>query len=492
MPPDILEMMQLGAMVLYDADGRVVLSRTVDAEGEEAALPEFAAGTPLVQDLRWRVSTDGTVSGVVRLSGGTMALFGRPVVRSDGSGPARGLFVFARWMSDHAVEALSNSLATPLEFIAPADAAPEAAARIIEGRDATFVRDEDGQLVGYGLVRDVEGAPAIVVRTVQPREMGALALNATWTLVAGILATSALLLGTVLAGVEWALVRPARRLRSELGAIRAGTEPAGVTMAEGAGEISDVAREVNEMLARLAAAAREEQRLTSAMREQEALATLALEAMTEGLIAFDETGRCTVCNRSAARLLGTTGVEVRGRTLAELLPDLHAAVDGVEGRGPHLLEVGGRTLAVSRSADGGHPLLAIVLRDVTDVLSVERLKRDVISTVSHELRTPLTSIQATVDLLGASDTANFTSVQQHLVALLSRNVSRLGVIVNDLLTMSALEVASVQLSRDEFDLGALCVRVAEDLRAAADLAGVVIRVETTGQPVTWADEGRMR
>jgi signal transduction histidine kinase len=215
--------------------------------------------------------------------------------------------------------------------------------------------------------------------------------------------------------------------------------------------------------------------------------------MSEGLVAFDGLGRCTVCNRAAGRLLNVAPERAVGRYVTELLPDLDMASAAPAGRGPQLLEMAGRTLAVSRSAEReGVRGTTIVLRDVTDVLSVERLKRDVISTVSHELCTPLTAIQAAVDLLEGSGTASFTEIQRNLVALLSRNVQRMGRIVDDLLTMSALEGASVHLDRDRLDMGVLCARVAEDLRPVAAATGVSVQLEVSGTPIAFADEGRMR
>ena len=191
--------------------------------------------------------------------------------------------------------------------------------------------------------------------------------------------------------------------------------------------------------------------------------------MTEGLLAFDVQGFCTVCNPAAARLLRTTEARARGRHVTELLPGVQAAP--VHPSGPQLIEVDGRTLAVSR--DRGAPPHAsrhtvLVLRDVTEVLDVERLRRDVISTVSHELRTPLTAIQATVEMLDGADSGPRNEVQTNLISLLARNVARLRRILDDLLTLSALEGASVRLDRDRMDMGVLAQRVVEDMRPHGD------------------------
>jgi signal transduction histidine kinase len=83
-------------------------------------------------------------------------------------------------------------------------------------------------------------------------------------------------------------------------------------------------------------------------------------------------------------------------------------------------------------------------------------------------------------------------MQENLLGLLSRNVTRLRRILDDLLTLSALEGANVRLDRDQLDLGVLVTRVIEDLRPSAIAAGVEISAEVRGDVVAWVDEGRLR
>ena len=351
---------------------------------------------------------------------------------------------------------------------------------------------DGGAPVGYGLVRDIGGQPAIVVRTTQERPVAALAERAMIAVVGTVLALGVVLAAALMFALQVTLLRPMSRLQREMATIADGPAETRVSVV-GNDEVAAIARDVNRMLDRLAESAQEHERLQSAIREQRDLAAAAFDAMTEGLLAFDAQGFCTVCNPAAARLLQTTEARARGRHVTELLPGVQAAP--IHPSGPQLIEADGRTLAVSR--DRGIPPHAsrhsvVVLRDVTEVLDVERLRRDVISTVSHELRTPLTAIQATVEMLDGADSGPRNEVQANLIALLSRNVARLRRILDDLLSLSALEGSSVRLDRDRMDLGVLAHRVVEDLRPTAITAGVTLRSEARGDVVAWVDEARMR
>ncbi len=286
---------------------------------------------------------------------------------------------------------------------------------------------------------------------------------------------------------------PLRRLRGDLVAVSAGPSDARVTVV-GTDELARMAEDINGMLDRLTTSAVEHDRLQDVVREQRDLAATALETMSEGLVAFDVQGFCIVCNPAAARLLGTVEARARGRHMTELLPGVAAPV-GDRSDGPQILELNGRTLAVTRDRSGPPNATrhsVITLRDVTEVLDVERMRRDVISTVSHELRTPLTAIQATVEMLEGAESGPRNEVQSNLVSLLTRNVARLRRILDDLLTLSALEGASVRLDRDRLDIGVLANRVVEDLRPTAIAAGVAISCTAQGEVVAWADEARIR
>ena len=495
LPDDILDTMDLAALVFFDTNGRVVEGRTVRPDGKSGAIQELSPDWSMtrVPDVLRRANDATANGGVMRTEAGTSLLFvALPIFRSDGSGTSRGTLVFARWLNADRVETFSKVLDTPLEFLPLAEAPPDLIGSDVHS-DRLLALREHGEAVGYGVVRDINGQAALIIRTSQQRGVGALSTSTTFTLVGSVLTLGALLAIAMTVALRAAVLGPLRRLRGEMVAVSGGPSDARVTVV-GTDELARMAEDVNGMLDRLTASALERDRLQDVVREQRDLAATALETMSEGLVAFDMQGFCIVCNPAAARLFGTTDARARGRHMTELLPGVAAPI--VERPdGPQLLELNGRTLAVTRDR-GGPPNATrhsvITLRDVTEVLDVERMRRDVISTVSHELRTPLTAIQATVEMLEGAESGPRSGVQANLVSLLTRNVARLRRILDDLLTLSALEGASVRLDRDRLDIGVLANRVVEDLRPTAIAAGVAISCGTLGEVVAWADEARIR
>ncbi|MDP2327971.1 MAG: CHASE4 domain-containing protein [Dehalococcoidia bacterium] len=489
-PPDLVDTMLLSAVVIVDLNGETAVSQARTIEGEDGPIGDLTVAGPTRDLLLRRVLTSGGFSGILPLDEGPILIAARPVIRTNETGPPRGMMIMARWLDEAFAERLQRNLATPLT-IAPvsADLPDGLLGDLMESRWAGHVLTEGDRHLGYGLLHTIDDEPALVIRTAQEREIGALSRRVFMLSLIAVGATGILLAGAILGGIEWYLLRPMLRLRREVDAVR--DAAGGRVSVLGGDEVARMAQGINEMLDRLAAATSEQARLTLLATDQQQLAETALAEMSDGLLAFGADGTCSVCNPAAGRLLGLHPTRALGRHFTELLPGLsRVAADAAAG--PQLVEMNGRTVAVTRNSQGTRARSSVaVLRDVTEILDVERMKRDIIGTVSHELRTPLTAIRATVDLFGAGDAGELTDVQQRMVLLLGRNVDRLAHIVNDLLDLTSLESGRVTLDHSAVDMAAACERVAEDLRPAATVAEIEISVDAS-TAVAWADAGRIR
>lgn len=502
---DLLEALGLGALIFLDTEGdqREALWRWPSGEGTpiQGLEPDSAAIRALSMDAH---ASESSV-GVIRLPvGQPMLAAARPIRTSDSSGPSRGTLIMALWLDDTFAEELSTALATPLRF-ETLSSEPDVVGLTSEA-DAVAIL-EHGELNGHALIRDIDGQPAFLVETSQRREIASLRDQALWLGIAAVVLTMGLAAVMIFVATDVLLLRPMLRMRHELAHLdagatdgtrsagRAGGDPGNATSrlsVSGRDEVAEVARAVNAMLDRLAESTAEQERLTIAVGEQEEVARAALLEMGEGFLAFDHAGRCQVCNPAAARMLKRSPEQVRGRHITELLPSARAPQHS---DGPQIIEVSGRALAITRSANlqgarSGRSV--VVLRDVTDVLDVERLKRDIIATVSHELRTPLTSIRATVELFQDGEGGALSEVQTRMLTLLSRNTDRLLHIVNDLLALTTLESGTVALRREECDLAVLAARIVEDLQPLAAASAIDLEMDAAEAAVAWGDEPRIR
>jgi two-component system phosphate regulon sensor histidine kinase PhoR len=114
-----------------------------------------------------------------------------------------------------------------------------------------------------------------------------------------------------------------------------------------------------------------------------------------------------------------------------------------------------------------------VFNDVTEIRSLETVRRDFVANVSHEFRTPLAIISGYVETLldGAIDDRDMAT---RSLEVIQRHGKRLNLLIDDLLTISQLEHRSVQLAHRQTNLRELAARVVEQLESEISASGVHI------------------
>jgi signal transduction histidine kinase len=155
----------------------------------------------------------------------------------------------------------------------------------------------------------------------------------------------------------------------------------------------------------------------------------------------------------------------------------HAARAPVEG--PR--EVVQVASAINAMADENDRAREVEAHVVDRLRTLDAVKSDFVSNVSHELRTPLTSIVGYLELLEDELEGRATESDRDLVRAASRNVARLGDLVDDLLALTRTESRRADLV--PVDLSGLAHDVVTDLRVASTQRGVDIRLAVPDQPV---------
>jgi len=230
-----------------------------------------------------------------------------------------------------------------------------------------------------------------------------------------------------------------------------------------------------------------------------------LRGMVEGVIVIDLAGAVVLMNARARELLAL-GVDRpwRGRPLVELVRDpglrdvVHALAAGalVTSREVTLEAARGVMLQVNaarlRASDDRPFGFVLVLHDVTELRRLEVIRRDFVANVSHELRTPLTAIKGYAEtLLGAAGDDRETA--RRFLAVIDRHSERLGRLIDDLLTLSDLELGRAALRLGSVSVGAVIDDALQILGEAARRKGVRIAAEIAADvPPAHVDGDRLR
>ncbi len=172
--------------------------------------------------------------------------------------------------------------------------------------------------------------------------------------------------------------------------------------------------------------------------------TAVLEHLGDGVLIVEGDGAIRQANAAARQFLGLGGAAADGaRRCPENIRQLVAqAVAEGRPQADELTVIEPEERILQVRAIGvrmrGTPRAAVILRDVTELRRLERVRQDFVANVSHELRTPLTSIKGFIETLlhGAIDDP---AHNRHFLTLVEEDVDRLARLTNDLLELSTVE-----------------------------------------------------
>jgi signal transduction histidine kinase len=207
-----------------------------------------------------------------------------------------------------------------------------------------------------------------------------------------------------------------------------------------------------------------------------------LNSLPDGVALTDGEDRVTFANQALAALLSMeTGSEPHGdKTMLDLLglepgsapaeafsnPDSRARTVVVElGRSGDMsqgvLRVARHPLRDEKGSRGTGHVWSV--RDVTQQKLAEQMRSQFVNSATHELRTPLANIKAYAETLVLSEMLDVER-QKEFCNTINSEVTRLARFIDDLLSISSMEVGSLSLSRQETDMERLLREVLDKVR----------------------------
>lgn len=211
-------------------------------------------------------------------------------------------------------------------------------------------------------------------------------------------------------------------------------------------------------------------------RTRLAAAEAVLAGLPDPLILLDAQRRIVRANAASVELIGTVP-EARDLAASLRNPAVLAAADAVlRGEAARVVEFS-LTVPVERwlsarfariagpSLDGSFAVLT--LHDITALKRAEQMRADFIANAGHELKTPLASLSGFVETLRgpARDDA---AARERFLGIMQEQAERMGRLVNDLLSLSRIELNEHVAPTGRVALAPVIEHVADtlELRAA--------------------------
>lgn len=135
---------------------------------------------------------------------------------------------------------------------------------------------------------------------------------------------------------------------------------------------------------------------------------------------------------------------------------------------------------LSGTDDGVVDLLMMTFNDLTPLRRVEEMRADFIANASHELRTPLAALLGFIETLRGS-AKDDAGAREKFLAIMQSQAMRMARLIDDLLSLSRIELNAHLRPNTPVDLVAIVRQVVDGLQMLARDRGVVVEVANPPQ-----------
>jgi two-component system phosphate regulon sensor histidine kinase PhoR len=338
----------------------------------------------------------------------------------------------------------------------------------------------------------VQGKVLGIARVALPLTAVESSVNSTVITVAGALAIATLLVIVATILLTRMITRPVRQITRAAEDIASGKLDQRIPTRTN-DEIGRLARAFNEMSSSvknsMAVVASERSRFSAI-----------LSSLTDGVVMTDAEERIVLANPAAEKLFNFKEARVAGRPLIEAIPDheidniVKNCLGTAHEQNTQLDSITGRFLrAIAVPITTGETKGALVLfQDLTELRSLQTMRREFVGNISHELRTPLAAIKAIVDTL-RDGAINDPEAATDFVNRLDVEVDGMTQMVSELIELSRIETGKIKLKLEPLNLNLLAEEVIARLGPQADRQQVSLSAElASGLPAVQVDKERIK
>jgi len=339
------------------------------------------------------------------------------------------------------------------------------------------------------------------------RRAEVVARTAIWSTVAVSAAAVGLGLGFSLL-LSRRLVRPIRQMMEATEALAEGSYDVQVPAGEG-DELGRLADGFNAMARKLGTYHRMNvERIVAEKRKSDAV----LRSIDDGIVVVDAKFVVTNMNPQAGRILGIDSESATGKHFLEVVKNeqlFELMKQTAESGRPPRMEEGRNILSLGEgdavrhymfgitpvlSEGGGMLGVVLLLRDVTHLKELDRMKSEFVMTASHELKTPLQSLVMSIDLIDEGAADKLSDKEKQLLAAAREELQRLTSLISDLLDLSKMESGKVEMEFDSVPVRVLLEKAVSVFRRQAeeqkvelsfDAAEDLPEVRADANKITW-------
>ena len=126
--------------------------------------------------------------------------------------------------------------------------------------------------------------------------------------------------------------------------------------------------------------------------------------------------------------------------------------------------------------------MVITVHDLTPIRRVEEMRADFVANVSHELRTPLAALTGFIETL-QGPARDDPAARERFLGIMQAQAWRMARLIDDLLSLSRIELRAHQRPDTPVDLVPIVRQVADGLQTLARDRDVAVEIAAPAEPL---------
>ena len=173
--PDSVRSLGVDLIALYGTDGSLRFEGIYDwSSGTTLPAELLPASAPARAPFLLAAAPDGDITGFMESPRGVLVLASTPILRTDGSGPSLGRFIVGHFIDRAFTESVAEQTSVRLQLKSARESGTRELDSILAHGDRMVEADPSGAVTpAVGVMRDLWGAPAILVRVETERNTSA-------------------------------------------------------------------------------------------------------------------------------------------------------------------------------------------------------------------------------------------------------------------------------------------------------------------------------
>ena len=218
-------------------------------------------------------------------------------------------------------------------------------------------------------------------------------------------------------------------------------------------------------------------------------------ALPDPMLLLDSHGNIIRANANAQEILEASVIglhisqAIRAPAVLEAITHGKAAQVDYEVRGARARHFEVHIAPLAHALENGGVLL-LVLKDLTREQQIERMRSDFVANASHELRTPLASLSGFIDTLQGAARAD-EKARDSFLNLMREQAERMKRLIDDLLSLSRIEMNAHLLPSAKVDLADVAGHVGDSLQSMAKAENITIKLDVTKPLVVTGDRDEL-